>query len=234
MTIVMLLMLLAVILVLAFFAYQLFEKYQLEGLTADTRKMRRKINVYKNRQNSKQILYILIGLVVLCVLLVGMLYNQYYLNNKIEKMETKVEGVQKNSGGGTADVESYTEKDLKLSEFTWDKILSAGDQAALANYEVQLSSDWEPYFGDTNVTIIKSDATKTMTLSVAATSLSNDGYQTAKKNAETFVKELNSVEQVTMIDFNFTYRNESKNLSKDTLVYSKADKGKDFEKVSAE
>lgn len=234
MTIVMIVMLLIVILLLAYIGYQLFLRLELDGLRGDSPKMRRKISIYKNRQNSRHISVLLIVLIVVGILIIGLIYNQYVLRNEIKELEAKIENVDVTDGNSAMAVEEYKQDSLKLTEFPWDKVLTAADSASLTKYEIQLANEWKPYFGDLNITIIKSDATGTMTISAAAASLSNDGYKIARQNAEKFVKELNAVEQVTMIDFNFTYRNESNNLTKDYQVYSKTYKVEDFEKIEAE
>ena len=61
--------------------------------------------------------------------------------------------------------------------------------------------------------MIRSEKTQTLTLSVFSVGLSYHEFQTGQDNIVALIAALNSVKEITMIDFNFTYRDESKPLS---------------------
>ena len=92
--------------------------------------------------------------------------------------------------------------------------------------------EWQPFFGESNVAIMLSQKTETMTIAVFSTVLTYSDFQTAEKNVETFIKELQPIKEITMIDFTFTYRDKSSKLSKQSIVYSRNTKEDNLEKVA--
>ncbi|MFD2306787.1 hypothetical protein [Enterococcus termitis] len=216
-----------------FFSYQLYVRFQLESLDSDSPKMKRKINFYKYQENNRSLLFLMIAAIIFCLIFLGILYNQNTLRKDNKDLELKIEEI-KDARGETSgtEIESYKENTLKLAEFPWNKVVESRDAQALDNYELQLIRDWQPFFGETNVAIMISQKTETLTLSVFPTALTYSDFQTAEKNIETFIKELQSVKEITIIDFNFTYRDKSSKLSKQSIVYSRESKEGNLEKVA--
>ncbi|MFD1900592.1 hypothetical protein GQR36_12460 [Enterococcus termitis] len=195
--------------------------------------MKRKINFYKYQENNRSLLFLMIAAIIFCLIFLGILYNQNTLRKDNKDLELKIEEI-KDARGETSgtEIESYKENTLKLAEFPWNKVVESRDAQALDNYELQLIRDWQPFFGETNVAIMISQKTETLTLSVFPTALTYSDFQTAEKNIETFIKELQSVKEITIIDFNFTYRDKSSKLSKQSIVYSRESKEGNLEKVA--
>ncbi|OJG75335.1 hypothetical protein RV12_GL001138 [Enterococcus quebecensis] len=195
--------------------------------------MKRKINFYKYQENSRSLLFLMIAAIIFCLILFGVLYNQDSLRKDNKDLELKIEEIKDARGGASsgAEIESYKENTLKLAEFPWKKVVESRDAQALDNYELQLLRDWQPFFGEANVAIIISQKTETLTVSVFPTALTFSDFQTAGKNIETFIKELQPVKEITMIDFNFTYRDKTNKLSKQSTVYSRESKDGNLEKV---
>ncbi|WP_321388573.1 hypothetical protein [uncultured Enterococcus sp.] len=217
-----------VIALLAFFSYELIKRINLDRLPAENAKMQRKINVYRQQENSRLIVSIIVALILISLFLLGILYQQYTLEQDNESLKTEIET---RDSGKIATVEEYTENSLKLADFSWGKIVENQDAAALKNYELQLSREWQPFFGDVSVTIVRSQNTNSLTISVFSSSLAYSGFTTAEKNVEKFVKELGSVPEVAMLDFNFTYRDKTNTLTKASMVYSKDAQGEGLSKV---
>lgn len=221
-----------VVLLFLFFSYQLYVRFQLESLDSDSPKMKRKINFYKYQENNRSLLFLMIAAILFCVILFGILYTQHSLNKENKDLEFQIEEI-KDAGKGMsgAEIESYEENSLKLTKFPWKKIVESRDAKALDNYELQLIRDWQPFFGESNVAIMISQKTETLTVSIFSTALTFNDFQTAEKNIETVIKELQSVKEITMIDFNFTYRDKSNKLSKQSNVYTRETKDSNLEKV---
>lgn len=222
-----------VVILFLFFSYQLYVRFQLESLDSDSLKMKRKINFYKYQENNRSLLFLMIAAIIFCLILFGILYNQDALRKDNKDLELKIEEIKDARGGtsGGAEIESYKEKALKLSEFPWKKVVESRDAQTLDNYELQLIRDWQPFFGEANVAIMISQKTETLTVSVFPTALTFSDFQTAEKNIETFIKELQSAKEITMLDFNFTYRDKTNKLSKQSIVYTRESKDSNLEKV---
>lgn len=213
---------------LVFLSYQLYIRMQLERVEPDSPQMKRKIIFYKNQENNRLVLFLMFTAILFCLLFLGVLYNQYQLEQRQKDLEHKIEEVSYASGYS---VESYQDNALKLAEFPWKKVVESRDAQALTNYEIQLSKEWQPFLGETSVTILKSQNTKSLTISVFSAGLTFENFKTAEKNIEPFIKELTNANEIKMIDFNFTYRNEENTLSKMTTVYSRASDEAKLEKV---
>ncbi|MDA9471743.1 hypothetical protein [Enterococcus sp. 5H] len=223
-----------VVILFLFFCYQLYVRFQLESLDSDSPKMKRKINFYKYQENNRSLLFLMIAAIIFSLILLGILYNQDALRKDNKDLELKIEEIKDTKGSAVsgAEIESYQQDALKLTEFPWKKIVESRDAQALDNYELQLIRDWQPFFGETNVAIMISQKTETLTISVFPTALSFNDFQTAEKNIETFVNELQPVKEITMIDFNCTYRDQTNKLSKQSFVYSRESKDVNLEKVA--
>ncbi|WP_375270006.1 hypothetical protein [Enterococcus sp. DIV0212c] len=195
--------------------------------------MKRKINFYKYQENNRSLLFLMMAAIIFCLILFGILYNQDTLRKDNKDLELKIEEIKDARGGASsgAEIESYKENSLKLTEFPWKKVVESRDAQALDNYELQLLRDWQPFFGEANVAIMISQKTETLTVSVFPTSLTFNDFQTAEKNIETFIKELQPVKEITMIDFNFTYRDKTNKLSKQSIVYARESKETNLESV---
>lgn len=231
----MIVMVILVAVLLMFFSYQLYVRVQLETLDSDNSKMKRKINFYKHQENNRSLVFLMAGMVLICLVFAGVFYNQSALRKENKDLELKFEEIKSsNNSSSNFAVESYKEKTLKLTEFPWGKVVESRDAAALTNYEIQLSRDWQPFFGETNVTILKSNNTKSLTLSVFSSSLRDQGFETAEKNVGIFAKELAPAKEITMLDFNFTYRDKTNTLSKKTIVYSRPSKEGNLERIELE
>ncbi|WYJ96195.1 hypothetical protein DOK67_0000459 [Enterococcus sp. DIV0212c] len=222
-----------VVILFLFFSYQLYVRFQLESLDSDSPKMKRKINFYKYQENNRSLLFLMMAAIIFCLILFGILYNQDTLRKDNKDLELKIEEIKDARGGASsgAEIESYKENSLKLTEFPWKKVVESRDAQALDNYELQLLRDWQPFFGEANVAIMISQKTETLTVSVFPTSLTFNDFQTAEKNIETFIKELQPVKEITMIDFNFTYRDKTNKLSKQSIVYARESKETNLESV---
>ncbi|WP_430602409.1 hypothetical protein IGJ02_002757 [Enterococcus sp. DIV0724b] len=218
-----------------FFSYQLYVRFQLESLDSDSPKMKRKINFYKYQENNRSLLFLMIAAIIFCLILFGILYNQDALRKDNKDLELKIGEIKDARGGASgAEIESYKENSLKLTEFPWKKVVESRDAQTLDNYELQFLRDWQPFFGEANVAIMISQKTETLTISVFPTALTFSDFQTAEKNIETFINELQPVKEITMIDFNFTYRDKTNKLSKKSIVYTRESKESNLEKVVLE
>ncbi|OJG67074.1 hypothetical protein RV09_GL002983 [Enterococcus moraviensis] len=194
--------------------------------------MKRKINFYKYQENNRSLLFLMIAAIIFCLILFGILYNQDSLRKDNKDLELKIEEIKDTRGGASsAQIESYKENTLKLTEFPWKKIVESRDAQTLDNYELQLLRDWQPFFGEANVAILISQKTETLTVSAFPTALTFNDFQTAEKNIGTFIKELQPVKEIKMIDFNFTYRDKENKLSKKSFVYTREAKESNLEKV---
>ena len=226
-------MFILVILLFLFFSYQLYNRFQLESLDSESPKMKRKINFYKHQENNRSLLFLMVAVIIFCLILLGILYNQEALRKDNKDLELKIEEVRdaKGSTSATAEIENYQQDSLKLAELPWQKIVESRDTQALDSYELQLMRDWQPFFGESNVAIMISQKTETLTISVFPTALSLSDFQIVEKNIPTFVNELQSVKEIMMIDFNCTYRDQTNTLSKQSFVYSRESKETNLEKV---
>lgn len=220
-----------VILLFLVFSYQLYSRFQLETLDSDSPKMKRKINFYKQQENNRSLLFLMIAIIMLCLILLGILYNQETLRKDNKELELKIEKTNDGKGNAAAEIKNYQQDSLELAKFPWKKIVENRDTQVLDDYELQLIKDWQPFFGESNVTIMVSQKTETVTISVFPTGLSLTNFQIVEKNISAFVNELQSVKEITMIDFNCTYYNQTNKLSKQSFVYSRASKDENLEKV---
>ncbi|MCB5954479.1 hypothetical protein [Enterococcus sp. CWB-B31] len=212
-----------VIAMLAFFSYELYKRVNLNQLNSENSKMQKKINVYRQQENSRLVVSLVIAMIFISFVLLGILYQQYLLQQDNESLKSDVAVLEKETGSAGGLVEDYKAGSLKLAEFPWGTVVESRDAAALTNYELQLSRDWKPFLGEVSVTIVRSQTTKTLTISVFSSSLANTDFQTVKKNVEKFVEELGAVPEIKMIDFNFTYRDETNTLTKQSIVYAQDD-----------
>ncbi|MGH2233422.1 hypothetical protein ACQ1ZI_17760, partial [Enterococcus faecalis] len=73
-------------------------------------------------------------------------------------------------------------KKTDLNQFPWKQAVSAESAAVLTNYELQLAREWRPYLGETSITMIRSEKTQTLTLSVFSVGLSYHEFQTGQDN----------------------------------------------------
>jgi hypothetical protein len=228
-------MFLLILFLLLFLSYQLYIRFQLESLDSDSPKMKRKINFYKYQENNRSLLFLMIAAIIFCLILFGMLYTQNALRRNNKELEIRINELTEQRGNAAAtEIESYKVNALKLSDFPWEKVVKSRDTQALDNFELQLIRDWQPFFGESNIAIAVGQKSQTITLSVFPTTLAFKDYQTAKKNVEKFIEELQSVKELTMIDFNFTYRTKANKLSKQSIVYSKNSKEEGLTKVALE
>ncbi|MTD38369.1 hypothetical protein GIX45_06985 [Erwinia sp. CPCC 100877] len=226
-------MYLLIIVLFLFFSYQLYTRFQLESLDFDSPKMKRKINFYKYQENNRSLLFLMIAAIIFCLILLGILYSQDTLRKNNKDLEIRINELKAKEGrAAVPEIESYKADTLKLSKFPWDKVVKSSNAQALDNYELQLIRDWQPFFGESNIVIAVGQKSQTMTLSVFSTTLSYEDYQTAEKNVEQFIDELQSVQELTMIDFNFTYRAKANKLSKKSFIYSKNSKEESLNKVT--
>ena len=212
-----------VIAMLAFFSYELYKRVNLNQLNSENSKMQKKINVYRQQENSRLVVSLVIAMIFLSFVLLGILYQQYLQQKETESLKADVEVLEKSNSNKTGLVEEYTENSLKLAEFPWGQVVESRDAAALTNYELQLSRDWKPFFGEISVTIFRSQNTQTLTVALFSSSLGNSDYQIAAANAEKFVAELGATPEITVLEFNFTYRDDTNTLTKEPIVYSRDD-----------
>lgn len=155
------------VLLFLFFSYQLYVRFQLESLDSDSPKMKRKINFYKHQENNRSLLFLMIAAIIFCLILLGILYNQNTLRKDNKDLEFKIEEISDARGvtSGTG-IENYKENTLKLGEFSWKKVIESRDAKTLDNYELQFMREWQPFFGESNVAIMISQKTETMTIAV--------------------------------------------------------------------
>lgn len=213
-------------------SYLLYIRLQLETLDSDSLKMKRKINFYKYQENNRSLVLLMITAIVFCLLFIGLLYNQNILRKDNKDLEQRVDDLIE-TGGRTASakIESYKEGALKLAKFPWDKVVESQDSTTKRNYEIQLSRDLQPFFGEPSVIIANGKSTESLTIAVFTADLNFDEYKIVEKNVTMIVDELNKVAAITTIDFNITYRDESNTLSKAAFVYSRNGKDDNLEKV---
>ena len=69
--------------------------------------------------------------------------------------------------------------------------------------------------------MIRSEKTQTLTLSVFSVGLSYHEFQTGQDNIVALIAALNSVKEITMIDFNFTYRDQEQTLVNSIDTYAR-------------
>ena len=134
---------------------------------------------------------------------------QLYLRLLVEKLDSEDK------------IKKQAIKKTALNQFTWKQAVSAESAAVLTNYELQLAREWRPYLGETSITMIRSEKTQTLTLSVFSVGLSYHEFQTGQDNIVALIAALNSVKEITMIDFNFTYRDQEQTLVKSIDTYAR-------------
>mgnify|MGYP003176161334 CR=1 FL=1 len=191
-----------------FVSYQLYLRLLVEKLDSEDRTLKRKINFYKYQKNSRLMIYLLFSVCLLSVLLLGIVYTYYQLNQRNIRMEQRIERLAQGQATQGDKIKKQAIKKTALNQFTWKQAVSAESAAVLTNYELQLAREWRPYLGETSITMIRSEKTQTLTLSVFSVGLS---YHAA----------LNSVKEITMIDFNFTYRDQEQTLVKSIDTYAR-------------
>ncbi|MHC5229531.1 hypothetical protein ACYSNW_14800 [Enterococcus sp. LJL99] len=219
------------VITLVLLSYLLYIRLQLETLDSDSLKMKRKINFYKYQENNRSLVLLMITAIVFCLLFIGILYNQNTLRKDNKDLEQRLEDLREIGGTASAKIESYKEGSLKLAKFPWDKVVESQDSTTKRSYEIQLSRDLQPFFGEPSVIIANGKSTESLTISVFTATLNFNEYKTVEKNVTMIVDELNKVAAITTIDFNITYRDESNTLSKAAFVYSRNEKEDNLEKV---
>ena len=220
------------VVILILLSYLLYIRLQLETLDSDSLKMKRKINFYKYQENNRSLILLMITAIVFCLLFIGMLYNQNILRKNNKDLEQRIEYLGEKTGAiSDIKIESYKEGSLKLAEFPWDKVFESENSAMKASYEIQLSRDLQPFFGEPSVMIANGKSTESLTMLVFTTALDVNEYKVVEKNIKSIVNELNKVAMITAVDFNVTYRDENNTLSKKAFVYSRNEKEDNLEKI---
>lgn len=219
------------VITLVLLSYLLYVRLQLETLDSDSLKMKRKINFYKYQENNRSLVLLMIAAIVFCLLFIGVLYNQNTLRKEGKELEHRIEDLREAGGASTTKIESYKEGSLKLTKFPWDKVVESQDSTTKRSYEIQLSRDLQPFFGEPSVIIANGTSTESLTISIFTAALNYNEYKIVEKNITMIVEELNKVATITTIDFNITYRDESNTLSKGAFVYSRNEKEDSLEKV---
>ncbi|MGC6767369.1 hypothetical protein ACYSNR_03650 [Enterococcus sp. LJL128] len=220
-----------VIAMLALFSYELYKRVNLNQLNSENPKMQKKINVYRQQENSRLVVSLVIAVIIISFVLLGILYQQYTLHKDNESLKADVETLGKGAASGKVIVEEYQDKNLKLAEFPWAKAVESQDAAALTSYELQLSRDWKPFFGEISVTIVRSQNTQSLTVSVFSSSLTDKDFEVAEKNAEKFAEALSGIKEVTVIDFNFTYRDKTNTLTKQSMVFDRESQDQGLKRI---
>ena len=200
-----------------FVSYQLYLRLLVEKLDSEDRK----INFYKYQKNSRLMIYLLFSVCLLSVLLLGIVYTYYQLNQRNIRMEQRIERLAQGQVTQGDKIKKQAIKKTALNQFTWKQAVSAESAAVLTNYELQLAREWRPYLGETSITMIRSEKTQTLTLSVFSVGLSYHEFQTGQDNIVALIAALNSVKEITMIDFNFTYRDQEQTLVKSIDTYAR-------------
>lgn len=166
-------------------------------------------------------IYLLFSVCLLSVLLLGIVYTYYQLNQRNIRMEQRIERLAQGQATQGDKIKKQAIKKTALNQFTWKQAVSAESAAVLTNYELQLAREWRPYLGETSITMIRSEKTQTLTLSVFSVGLSYHEFQTGQDNIVALIAALNSVKEITMIDFNFTYRDQEQTLVKSIDTYAR-------------
>ena len=188
-----------------FVSYQLYLRLLVEKLDSEDRTLKRKINFYKYQKNSR----------------LGIVYTYYQLNQRNIRMEQRIERLAQGQATQGDKIKKQAIKKTALNQFPWKQAVSAESAAVLTNYELQLAREWRPYLGETSITMIRSEKTQTLTLSVFSVGLSYHEFQTGQDNIVALIAALNSVKEITMIDFNFTYRDQEQTLVKSIDTYAR-------------
>ena len=190
-----------------FVSYQLYLRLLVEKLDSEDRTLKRKINFYKYQKNSRLMIYLLFSVCLLSVLLLGIVYTYYQLNQRNIRMEQRIERLAQGQATQGDKIKKQAIKKTALNQFPWKQAVSAESAAVLTNYELQLAREWRPY--------------QTLTLSVFSVGLSYHEFQTGQDNIVALIAALNSVKEITMIDFNFTYRDQEQTLVKSIDTYAR-------------
>jgi len=190
-----------------FVSYQLYLRLHVEKLESEDRTLKRKINFYKYQKNSRLMIYLLFSVCLLSVLLLGIVYTYYQLNQRNIRMEQRIERLAQGQAAQGDKIKKQAIKKTALNQFPWKQAVSAESAAVLTNYELQLAREWRPYLGETSITIIRSE--------------SYHEFQTGQDNIVALIAALNSVKEITMIDFNFTYRDQEQTLVKSIDTYAR-------------
>ena len=142
-----------------FVSYQLYLRLLVEKLDSEDRTLKRKINFYKYQKNSRLMIYLLFSVCLLSVLLLGIVYTYYQLNQRNIRMEQRIERLAQ---GQVTQGDKIKNKRLKtaLNQFPRKQAVSAESAAVLTNYELQLAREWRPYLGETSITMIRSEKHK--------------------------------------------------------------------------
>lgn len=213
------------IIVVFLIIYQLYIRLKISKIDSSNSKMKKKINFYKNKAIKRSVFLLMLSVCLLSAISITVVYRQNSLIQENKKLYEKIDQAS------DVTIDKYQENLLKLTSFPWEKVLESTDVQTLNNYEIQLSREWEPFFGESNISMIVSQKTKTLTVSIFPKLLSFDNFQIVEQNTEMFIQELQSVKSITMIDFNFTYRNEQNNLNKKSIIYSRETKDSELKKI---
>lgn len=217
--------LILLILIIFLIIYQLYIRLKISKIDSSNSKMKKKINFYKNKAIKRSVFLLILSVCLLSVISMIIVYRQDSLMQENKKLYEKIDQA------GDVTVSQYQENLLRLTEFPWERVVESNDIQTLSNYEIQLSREWEPFFGESSISMIVSQKTNTLTISIFPKLLSFDNFQIIEQNTEMFIKELQSVKSITMIDFNFTYRNEQDNLDKKSVIYSRETKDSELKKL---
>ena len=103
-------------------------------------------------------IYLLFSVCLLSVLLLGIVYTYYQLNQRNIRMEQRIERLAQ---GQTTQGDKIKNKRLKtaLNQFPWKQAVSAESAAVLTNYELQLAREWR-YLSERGITMIRSEKHK--------------------------------------------------------------------------
>lgn len=218
------------LLLLIFFGYQLYERYQLDNLDSDSQELRNKLIVYKYQRNHWLLTTLLIGFLIMGALLIGILYRQQSLITENQQLKKEMNRLLQHSSQ-TSTVQTFQGNEKTVQTFPWQQLVKNDSMKTLKAYEVQLAKAWQPFLGNTTITILKSQRTEAITLSLFSSLLTVHDYQIVLENINQFVQTLNSVKQVTMIDFHLMYADDSENWDKQSLVFSRPSQGAMLEEV---
>ena len=141
-----------------FVSYQLYLRLLVEKLDSEDRTLKRKINFYKYQKNSRLMIYLLFSVCLLSVLLLGIVYTYYQLNQRNIRMEQRIERLAQGQATQGDKIKQAIKNSLK--SVSWKQAVSAESAAVLTNYELQLAREWRPYLGETSITMIRSEKHK--------------------------------------------------------------------------
>ena len=161
-----------------FVSYQLYLRLLVEKLDSEDRTLKRKINFYKYQKNSRLMIYLLFSVCLLSVLLLGIVYTYYQLNQRNIRIEQRIERLAQGQATQGDKIKKQAIKKTALNQFPWKQ-------------------------------------------AVSSVGLSYHEFQTGQDNIVALIAALNSVKEITMIDFNFTYRDQEQTLVKSIDTYAR-------------